>query len=118
MWSILLDLDEKYFDGEWILGGDFNSTKNSGERKGRSDYDYNIENNSFADFIVDSKLVDDPCKEKRFSWYSGYGKFMSRLDRFLLAKSVVDRWGVVSQFVGPRDVSNHCAIWILKDNVD
>lgn len=34
MWEELLELKKKFNDGEWILGGDFNSIKNGGQRRG------------------------------------------------------------------------------------
>lgn len=47
-------------DGEWIIGGDFNSIKDYNERKVRVEVtDYN-ELNYFADFIEESMLVDIP----------------------------------------------------------
>ncbi|CAI8603270.1 unnamed protein product [Vicia faba] len=73
---------------------------------------------SFADFIEKSRLVDIPCRGKKFSWYSGDGKSMSRIDRFLMSDSIVNNRGVVGQLIGNRDISDHCPIWIVKDNVN
>ncbi|XP_058767553.1 uncharacterized protein LOC131641267 [Vicia villosa] len=116
LWSSLLELKEKFNDGDWIMGGDFNAVKERGERKGRSmasNYNNSLE---FSAFIEDSRLVDIPCKGKKFTWYSGDGKSMSRIDRFLVVDKVVRDWGVVGQFVGNRDVSDHCPIWLEIDN--
>lgn len=33
-WRELLSLKAKYSDKEWVMGGDFNSTKNEREKKG------------------------------------------------------------------------------------
>ncbi|XP_058778886.1 uncharacterized protein LOC131652909 [Vicia villosa] len=82
LWEKLLDLMRIYSDGEWILGGDFNAIKNARERKGRVEGSYKKETEIFAEFIHKSSLVDIPCKGKKFSWYSGDGKSMSRIDRF------------------------------------
>ncbi|CAI8609797.1 unnamed protein product [Vicia faba] len=79
-------------DGEWIIGGDFNSIKNRSERKGRVEIESNNEMKSFVEFIEESMLVDIPCKGKKFSWYSGDGKSMSRIDRFLLSDNIVNSW--------------------------
>ncbi|XP_058762988.1 uncharacterized protein LOC131636401 [Vicia villosa] len=85
LWNSLLELKEK-----------FNST----------------EMHEFAAFMDDSLLVDIPCKGKKFTWYSGDGKSISRIDRFIVSSKVVNDWGVVGQLVGERDVSDHCPIWV------
>ncbi|XP_058768462.1 uncharacterized protein LOC131642211 [Vicia villosa] len=118
MWSKLLSLKEDFNDGEWIIGGDFNAIKSREERKGRGVISNANEAIEFAEFIEKSLLVDVPCKGKKFSWYSGDGKSMSRLDRFLVAEKVLNNWGVIGQMVGERDISDHCPIWLEVDNND
>lgn len=41
---------------------------------------------------------------------------MSRIDRFLLSNNVIDRCEVVGQLIRDRDISDHCPIWLMKDN--
>ncbi|XP_058732644.1 uncharacterized protein LOC131604201 [Vicia villosa] len=115
LWERLLDLMRIYSDGEWIIGGDFNAIKNGRERKGRVGGSYKKETELFAEFIHKSSLVDIPCKGKKFSWYSEDGKSMSRIDRILLSNAVVNRWEVIGQLIGDRDISDHCPIWIMSD---
>src|SRR4051812_6174358 len=103
----LIRLKDIFKDGEWIIGGDFNAVKHRRERKGRSGSVNNLEMSLFADFIDKSLLLDVPCKVKKFSWYSGDGKSMSRIDRFLVADNIVSRWGVVGQVISDRDISDH-----------
>ncbi|XP_058741336.1 uncharacterized protein LOC131613705 [Vicia villosa] len=112
LWEELLRLKNIYIDGEWIIGGDFNAVKDRSERKGRSGAVNNMEMSLFTEFIDKSLLLDFPCKGKKFSWYSGDGKLMSRIDRFLVADNVVNRWGVNWQLIGERDISDHCPIWL------
>ncbi|XP_058739159.1 uncharacterized protein LOC131611049 [Vicia villosa] len=118
MWHELLKMKDSFVDGEWIIGGDFNAIKNRRERKGRSGGVNNIEVDLFADFINKSLLVDVPCKGEKFSWYSGDGKSMSRIDWFLVADTVVNRWGVIGQLIGERDISDHCPIWLVVENMN
>ncbi|XP_058742005.1 uncharacterized protein LOC131614439 [Vicia villosa] len=66
LWEVLGSLKEKYKDGEWIIGGDFNAVKNRRERKGSTASANLGEMNLFADFIHKSSLVDIPCKGKKF----------------------------------------------------
>lgn len=63
-------------------------------------------------FIWNLNLVDIPCSVNKFSFYRGDGRPVSRLDRFILSDSQIDRWGIFSQFIGKRDISDHCPIWI------
>ncbi|XP_058753369.1 uncharacterized protein LOC131626563 [Vicia villosa] len=88
LWNELLRLKDVFVDGEWILGGDFNVIKERRERKGRSGLVNHLEAGLFEDVINKSLLVDVPCKGKKFSWYSGDGKFISRIDRVLVAANV------------------------------
>ncbi|XP_058726206.1 uncharacterized protein LOC131597531 [Vicia villosa] len=108
LWKKLLELQNTFNDGEWIMGGDFNAIKNSRERKGRMVVPNHCEMELFSEFIDESSLVDVPCKGKKISWFSGDGKSMSRLDRFLVSSSIVSNWGVVGQLIGDRDILDHC----------
>ncbi|XP_058767480.1 uncharacterized protein LOC131641192 [Vicia villosa] len=116
LWQVLLELKEKFNDGEWIIGVDFNSIKDRNERKGRMVSSNSNEMDEFKDFISESLLVDIPCKGKKFTWYSGDGGSRSRIDRFLISDKVVNDWGIVGQFVGDRDLSDHCPLWLEVDN--
>lgn len=37
---------------------------------------------------------------------------MSRLDRFLVSESMLIEWNIIGQWVGKRDISDHCPIWL------
>ncbi|XP_058758041.1 uncharacterized protein LOC131631265 [Vicia villosa] len=118
LWEKLLSLKEKFKDGEWIVGGDFNVVKDVKERRGKVGSVNNREAELFSEFIDKSTLVDIPCKGKKFTWFRGDGKAKSRIDRFLLSSVVIDRWEVVGQVIGDRDISDHCPIWIKTDNAN
>ncbi|CAK8566094.1 unnamed protein product [Lathyrus sativus] len=115
LWSNLLSLMDSHKDGEWIIGGDFNAVKDRSERKGRQDGENTNEMELFGNFINDSGLIDVPCKGKKFTWYNSNRNSMSRIDRFLISNSIVNDWGVTGQLVGPRDISDHCPIWLVSD---
>ncbi|XP_058751965.1 uncharacterized protein LOC131625083 [Vicia villosa] len=118
LWTRLIDLKNKYQDGEWIIAGDFNVVKKRSERRGLSSRSCNVEWREFSDFIDETGLVDVPCKGKRFSWFSGDGKSKSRIDRFLISNNIILSWGVVGQWIGMRDVSDHCPVWLMVDKED
>lgn len=42
--------------------------------------------------------------------------FMSRIDRFLLSDTIVNRWSVIGKMIGFRDISDHCHVWLVVDN--
>ncbi|XP_058776524.1 uncharacterized protein LOC131650829 [Vicia villosa] len=115
LWKKLLELKETFKDGEWIMGGNFNVIKNTRERKGQGVYVHKRDMDLFSEFIDRSALVNIPCKGKKFSWFSGDGKSMSKIHHFIVSNDVVTRWEIMGQFIGDRDISDHCPIWILKD---
>ncbi|CAK8533736.1 unnamed protein product [Lathyrus sativus] len=57
-------------------------------------------------------LIDPSVFGNRFTWFSGDGKSMSRIDRFLVDSAFINRWGMIGQSIGKRDISEHCPIWM------
>lgn len=43
---------------------------------------------------------------------------MSRIHRFLLAEGFISRWNITTQWIGDRDISDHCPIWLVSSNLD
>ncbi|XP_058754983.1 uncharacterized protein LOC131628127 [Vicia villosa] len=114
----ILDLKSRFSDGEWLVGGDFNTVRNRRERKGVSFHNSRREWSDFEEYIRRSGLEDVPCKGKKYTWFGGDGRSRSRLDRFLLADKIVSGWGVIGQLVEDRDVSDHCPVWLLCDKAN
>lgn len=100
------------------MGGDFNVVKNDSERKGRAMMVNLREGELFSDFIHKSSLVDILCKGKKFTWFSEDGESNSRIDRFFMSSIVVNRWEVIGQITGERDISDHCHICIMTNNAN
>lgn len=115
LWEDLLALMERFKDGDYIIGDNFNAIKIVSERKGRAVMVNYREVDLFADFINKSSLVYIPCKGKQFSWFNGDGKSKSIIDHFLLSSDVVNRWDLVGQYIGDRDISDHYPIWLLMN---
>ncbi|XP_058757308.1 uncharacterized protein LOC131630545 [Vicia villosa] len=118
LWNSLLVLKDRFNDGEWLIGGDFNAVKNRGERKGRTAVGNHAEWDEVSSFINDIGLLDVSCKGKKFSWFSSDGRPKSRIDRFLVSSNIVNWWGVIGQQIGERDISVHCPIWLVADKKD
>lgn len=70
MWRDLLELKNKMIDGEWVLGGDFNSIINSKEKKWSYLSNRSSEMREFKAFIGDMNLIDLPCMGNLYSWFS------------------------------------------------
>ncbi|GAU22344.1 hypothetical protein TSUD_106720 [Trifolium subterraneum] len=43
---------------------------------------------------------------------------MNRLDRFLLSEGFIEKGGVSNQWIGERDIFDHCPIWLVCSNLD
>ncbi|CAJ2637088.1 unnamed protein product [Trifolium pratense] len=58
------------------------------------------------------QVIDVPVLGKKYSWFSADGKSMSRLDRFLMSEDFINTHGISGQWIGERDISDHCPIWL------
>ncbi|PNX55418.1 cysteine-rich receptor-like protein kinase, partial [Trifolium pratense] len=118
LWSELIAFKLNNVKGEWVLGGDFNAILNSGERRGCNGGSMRNERIEFGLFVDSMELVDIPVAGKKFSWFSADGKTMSRLDRFLLSEGFIAKGGISGQWIGNRDISDHCPISLICSNTD
>jgi hypothetical protein len=71
----------------------------------------------FQNFVEELELVDLPLLGRRFTWFHSSGRAMSRIDRVLISDEWASRWGSVTRWALPRDVSDHCPL-ILKYSRD
>jgi exonuclease III len=113
LWDDLLTLKRQSGRGEWCIGGDFNAVLHTSERKGRSANNRGGERTLFNRFVEELEVIDVPVLGKKFSWYSADGKSMSRIDRFLLSEGFITSQGISGQWIGDRDISDHCPIWLI-----
>ncbi|MCH81419.1 LINE-1 reverse transcriptase like, partial [Trifolium medium] len=118
LWQALLEFKLNNEKGEWCLGGDFNAVLKVGERKGSSSLYRQAERWEFNQFVEGMDVIDIPVTGKKFTWFSADGKTMSRLDRFLLSEGFIEKGGVTGQWIGDRDISDHCPIWLLCSKLD
>lgn len=118
IWGEILELRKKLVDSPWVIGGDFNSISKSCEMKGSLLINRRNEQREFKEFIEEVNSVDMPCIGNLFTWYNGDGKLMSRIDRFLILDSLMERWGMMGQCIGSRDISDNCLIWLKINKED
>lgn len=75
-----------------------------------------MEINVFNQFILLMELVDVPILGKKYIWFSSDGFSRSRIDSILLPNDVVRKWKVSTKWMGDRDVSNHCPMWLMSSH--
>ncbi|PNX82625.1 cysteine-rich receptor-like protein kinase [Trifolium pratense] len=61
------------------------------------------------------EVVDIPVLGKKFTWFTVDGKSMSRLDSFLVSWGFIANSGITGQWIGDRDISDHCPIWLVRE---
>ncbi|MCH80366.1 LINE-1 reverse transcriptase like, partial [Trifolium medium] len=118
LWNDLLEFKLNNEQGDWCIGGDFNAVLKAGERKGSSSAFRHTERTEFCQFVESMELIDVPVTGKKFTWFSADGKAMSRLDRFLLSDNFIVKEEVSGQWIGDRDISDHCPIWLICSNLN
>ncbi|XP_058725892.1 uncharacterized protein LOC131597200 [Vicia villosa] len=89
MWLQLSDLKRNAVGEEWCIGGDYNSVLFKEERLGKHGGHQGKDSEAFHRFVEKMELIDLPSVGGRFTWFSGAGNAMSRLDRFLLSDSLI-----------------------------
>lgn len=70
----------------WCIMGDFNSVKDSREKKGVDANNRGDEMQMFGEFIAEIGFIDLPLIGRKYMWYKPDGTTMSRLDRFLITE--------------------------------
>jgi exonuclease III len=120
-WGDILMSKRGFGEGLWCVLGDFNSVRDSNERRGVSQLasgGFSTEMVAFNSFITSLDLVDMPLVGRTFTWFHPNGISMSRLDRLLLSSSWADVWGVPTVWVLSRDVADHCSLVLKYSNSD
>lgn len=79
----------KYADGAWVLGGDFNASKTKEERYGRNAEGRRKEMEEFSSFIDLTQLTNVPVLGNKHTWINSNGSTSSRLDRFLISEGLI-----------------------------
>jgi len=97
------------------LCGDFNSIRSLEERRSVRGSQVVDDYASFNDFIVECVLVDLPLGGRKFMWYKGDGRSMSRLDRFMLSEEWCQLWPNCIQVALLRGLSDHYPISLSVD---
>jgi len=97
------------------LCGDFNSVRSADERRSVRGTQTLDEFAPFNEFIDECVLIDLPLCGRKFTWFKGDGRSMSRLDRFLLSEEWCLLWPNCMQVAHLRGLSDHCPIVLSVD---
>nr|GEW45421.1 cytochrome P450 [Tanacetum cinerariifolium] len=103
-------------DGFLALLGDFNEVRFAHERMG-SLFD-GCGASAFNNFISVMGLLDLPLGGKRFTRMNCDGSKLSKLDRILFTKHIVDIWTNSHVVALPREFSDHSPLILLNSCVD
>jgi len=106
-----------YSETAWIVGGDFNLIRSLEEKKGgiRKPDQYM---EMFNDMICNLRLVDTPTINRVYTWNNrrrGKNQISSRLDRFLVSETIMNRDVFIETRIMPSLGSDH---WPIRLEVD
>lgn len=100
----------------FCLMGDFNSVRNEEERRGCT-----VHKRRAADFNAFIKATDLQELHKggrRFTWVGQGGLKLSKLDRFLLSRELLDLWTDLAVVALERCFTDHCPIILKTSNAN
>lgn len=115
LWEVLLGLKVNS-QVSWCIGMDFNEIKEVHERIGCTRMERGMRD--FSKFCNNMELVDLPMIGRKFTWTNyQHQAIHSRLDRFLISQSWLDRFKII-QWSLPRPISDHSLVVLLDDDRD
>ncbi|XP_021979605.1 uncharacterized protein LOC110875708 [Helianthus annuus] len=116
LWADLLNLMSQ-MEGMWVLFGDFNDVRDESERV-NSNFDRGAAE-SFNEFISSAGLFEFAMSGGKFTYISGHANVkFSKLDRFLVCESFLNRWPAAKAEVHDRGASDHCPISLNCNPLD
>ena len=97
-----------HLNGPWLLGGDFNTTRNTLERNsGNASQD----SDSFNSFISSGSLIDPPINNRLYTWSNRRSDpSLAKLDRFLFNINWDDLHPLSNVSGLASTISDHCPL--------
>lgn len=96
--------------------GDFNVVRQERERKGST---FNGRKASdFNEFINSAGLMEVGMGIRKYTWIDREGSKLSKLDRFLISRELLDFWSGLYATILDRCFSDHCTILLKVSNKD
>ncbi|GAU51172.1 hypothetical protein TSUD_412070 [Trifolium subterraneum] len=105
LWDSLSGKIQQLVGKKVCVCGDFNAVRCDEERRSVRQGMRSLDCGPFNQFIEENGLVDLPLSGRRYTWFKGDGRSMSRLDRFLLSEEWCLVWpNFDEENWGPRPV--------------
>lgn len=114
-WNDLLFF-RRSFCGLWLFMGDFNDVISPEERLNSVFVPQNAR--AFNDFMRIAELYEYNMGGHKYTYMSGAGDKLSKLDRFLVCSEFLALWPCAKVTALPRLLSDHCPIVLSLKNTD
>ncbi|KAD4178488.1 hypothetical protein E3N88_27079 [Mikania micrantha] len=115
LWQELLQIKNTNV-GSWIIMGDFNTIRISSDRSSGAPIDKAAKD--FNEFIMKAELGELNMYGGKYTWVKDDGSALSKLDRFLLCKSMIHRWPMATTKILDRKWSDHKPIVLIAAATD
>lgn len=94
--------------------GDFNKIRFRHERSSNYGCDSSMED--FNSFIRELTLFEFPLGGRKFTWVSDDDSSLSKLYRFMVYGTFMDKWRMATATILPKRFSDHSPIVLLNDS--
>ncbi|KAD3640900.1 hypothetical protein E3N88_30123 [Mikania micrantha] len=115
LWQELLHIKNSNV-GSWIFMGDFNTIRIPSDRSSGAPIDKSAK--EFNEFIIKADLGELNMCGGKYTWMKDDGSALSKLDRFLLCRSMILRWPMATIKILDRMWSDHKPIVLIATNAD
>ncbi|KAD3641634.1 hypothetical protein E3N88_30858 [Mikania micrantha] len=115
LWKELEELKSSN-SGVWVMAGDFNEVRSMMDRRGSIFCSQGA--TIFNDFIHNAQLLEYNMGGQDFTYMKGNGESFSKLDRFLVCDSFINKWPNACVTALPRKWSDHCPIILCTSEID
>jgi exonuclease III len=115
LWQNISSRMTLLLDENVCVCGDFNVVRSQEERRSVGSVANQLGSAAFNNMIDSNFFVDLPLRGRRFTWYRGDGRLMSRIDRFLLSEKWCLTWPNCFQLASSRGLSDHCPLQLCID---
>ena len=115
LWSVISNKMESFTDKNVCLCGDFNAVCCVEERRSVGYALRHAGSAAFNGLIDNNYLVDLPLWGRSYTWFRGYRRSMSRINRFLLSGRCCLTWTNCFQTATSRGLSDHCPLELSVD---
>lgn len=115
LWAELLELHLTTGTRSCLMG-DFNVVRKPGERKGSQFHQ--ARSTAFNYFICSAGLTELQLGGRLFTWIGMGGKKLSKLDRIMISRDLLNEWPAISVVALERTFADHCPLLLKSVDKD